>query len=309
MNKTFLLTPLALLCALPTFAQSQSNVTLYGRVDLGIARNIGDDTWVMQQGSGSRLGLRGSEDLGGGLKAIFNIEHRFSADTGTASSTFWGGRSVLGFEGGFGTVTLGREYTPARNVANAVDPWGGDTVASNEGNLLGGFSPTRKNNSLTYTSPNFSGLRGQAQVELDEVAGNDTKATYGLSLSYAAGPLSVAYGFDKSAKEDSTWNLLSGGYDFGMAKLLAAFGTGKDGDGVKHRSYLVGATAPLGAGQLRVSYSRLESRNPDEDLSSKFGVGYHHPLSKRTTVYIDVANDSEADSDKTGMDVGIKHNF
>ncbi|MCW7540359.1 porin [Aquabacterium sp. A7-Y] len=311
MKNTILLTTLAVLSAAPALAQTQSNVTLYGRVDLGLARNIGDDTWKMQQGSGSRLGLRGSEDLGGGLKAIFNIEHRFSADDGTVSSSnpFWHGRSVLGLQGGFGTVTLGREYTPVRNVSNPLDPWGGDTVAAHEGNLLGTVAPQRKNNAITYSTPELGGFKAQAQVSADEVAGNDTKATYGLNLAYAAGPLSVSYGFDKSAKEDATWHLVGGSYDLGPAKLLGAFGSGKNTDGDKRRSFLVGATAPLGGGELRVGYSKLEAKDPDEDLSSKFGIGYHYPLSKRTVVYVDVANDSEADSDKTGVDFGLKHNF
>ena len=82
-----------------------AEVTLYGRVDLSIAQraNAADNT-ELRNGSGSRLGVRGSEDLGGGLKAVFGLEHRFDADNGAAGDPFWGGKSVVGLAGSFGTV-------------------------------------------------------------------------------------------------------------------------------------------------------------------------------------------------------------
>lgn len=307
---------LALLCAfasLPAMAQS-SNVTMYGRVDLGLARNLGSDVTELRQGSGSRLGFRGAEDLGGGLKVIFNIEHRFSADTGVAAGNFWDGRSVVGLQGGFGTVVLGRDYTPARNVANKLDPWGGDTIAAHESNIRG-FAPSRKNNAITYTSPSMSGFKLEAQLELEEDTKTDTKQTYGFAATYAAGPLSLGFGYDKFAKTNSTWYVLSGGYDFGVAKVMAGFGSGENAAGVEHRSYLIGATAPIGTGELRAAWSKRKIRlsKTDEpiktDLSSKFSVGYFHPLSKRTTVYVDIGNDSELSDNKTGFDIGLRHNF
>ena len=92
---------LAVLGAFAGAASAQSSVTLYGRVDLSLAKNIGSDAKGVQNGSGSRLGFRGVEDLGGGMKAIFNIEHRFNADTGelTNAAKFWQGRSIVGLEG------------------------------------------------------------------------------------------------------------------------------------------------------------------------------------------------------------------
>ncbi|UZG44461.1 porin [Caldimonas thermodepolymerans] len=326
MKKTLI--AIAAFGALAGAAQAQSQVTLYGRVDLGLTRNIGNDFFELQQNSGSRLGVRGVEDLGGGLKAVFNIEHRFTADNGQAADTFWAGRSVVGLQGRFGEVVLGREYVPARNIANKADPWGADTVAAFESILRGGvyvagqddkgndieadLLPVRQNNSITYTSPVFSGLQAQAQVALDEVAGNDTKAFYSVNLTYTAGPVWVGYGYSKAGKDDRTWHLLSGSYDFGVAKVIAAYGQGKPEGALaadKHRSYLIGATAPLAGGELRVAYGKLEAVDPDEDLSSKFGIGYHYPLSKRTTVYVDVARDGEVNEHKTGVDFGLKHNF
>jgi len=318
MNKTLLMASLPLLAAaLPVAAQTNPDVALYGRVDLGVARTIGSDVLQVRQGSGSRVGLRGSEDLGDGLKAIFNIEHRFTADNGQAGSLFWGGRSVVGLQGGFGTLVMGRDYTPARNVANKVDPWGGDTVAGHEGNLLGGFAPTRKANSITYASPALGGFSAQAQLELDEVEGNGNDATYGLAVNYKSGPLALGYGYDKAQDEldDAEWHIASARYAFGMVELSAALGFGDDFAGESHRSYFVGAAAGVGSGEIRVAYSQLENRDTRTDLSSRTSAGYHHKLSKRTTLYTDFAHEGEPNGDAAiddnpwGVDFGIKHNF
>jgi len=128
---------LAVLGAFAGAASAQSSVTLYGRVDLSLARPLGSSDLMMQNGSGSRFGVRGTEDLGGGLKALFQIEHRFCADSGftgaggvcsaTTAGNFrhWNGRSILGLSSGPHTVHLGRDYTPAFLWGHLLaDPWG-----------------------------------------------------------------------------------------------------------------------------------------------------------------------------------------
>lgn len=299
---------LAVLGAFAGAASAQSSVTLYGRVDLSLARNVGSDDLVMQNGSGSRLGVRGVEDLGGGLKAFFNIEHRFNADTGTnPNARFWHGRSLVGLQGGFGKVSLGREYTPAFLKSQlSADPWGWDTVAANNLSTGGGIAPVRADNSITYDFA-ASGFSLGAQVALKE-AGD--KHGFSLGAQYAAGPLMVAFGYDRPVNSVNTnWTTVNGSFDLGMVKLGGLFGTGKAA-GQKRRSWLLTATAPIGGGELRASYGELKSRNPSTSLSRQFGVGYHYAMSKRTTVYADLVNDSKRVSDnKTGFDVGIKHNF
>lgn len=331
---------LAVLGAFAGAASAQSSVTLYGRVDLSVARNLGTDYMVLQNGSGSRLGVRGVEDLGGGLKAIFNIEHRFAADVGNtgtnnngadgATTAFWHGRSIVGLQGDtWGTVSFGREYSPTfLYVTLPSDPWGYDTVAANGGlsgasRFPGANLPTRKNNTLNYSSPNLGGFRAHAQWAMDEVAGNDSNGDWGLALTYTAGPLWVGFGYDRTDDrietvpnvgpvkvEKGDWAVLSAAYDFGVAKLIGAVAQGdqiRTGD--KVRDLHIAATAPIGGGELRASYNKLENRDADRDLSSKFGLGYHYPLSKRTTVYADYARDGEYTDNKWGFDVGIKHNF
>ncbi|PPE66667.1 porin [Caldimonas caldifontis] len=310
---------LAVLGTLAGAAAAQSSVTLYGRVDLSLARNLGTDYMVMQNGSGSRLGVRGVEDLGGGLKAVFNIEHRFAADVGNtgtnnnaanaATTPMWNGRSIVGLQGGFGEVRFGREYTTNfLYVQLAADPWGYDTVAAN-GSLGGAIDTVRSNNSITYSSPTVGGFRGHFQWVMDETPGNDTNGSYNLALTYGAGPLNV--GFGRIDRDDvAEWNILTAAYDFGAFKLIGAYGFGKiDATDVKHRDYHIAATAPIGGGEFRASYNKLETRNPSSDVSSKFGLGYHYNMSKRTTLYADYARDGELTDNKWGFDVGIKHNF
>jgi predicted porin len=320
---------LAVLGAFAGAASAQSSVTLYGRVDLSLARNIGFEATgtpklagiEMQNGSGSRLGVRGVEDLGGGLKAFFNIEHRFNADTGTnPNARFWHGRSLVGVEGGFGKISLGREYTPAFLMSQLVaDPWGWDTVSANNLSTGGGIAPVRADNSITY---NFAaaGFSVGAQVALKE---SGDKNGFSLAGQYAAGPLVIGAGYDRPVNSnDTNWTTINGSFDLGMVKLGGLFGTGKLND-QKRRSWLLTATAPIGGGELRAAYGELKTRNPSVKLSRQFSLGYHYALSKRTTVYADIVNDGKRvdvaaagrDLDpnlstrKTGFDVGIKHNF
>jgi predicted porin len=284
----------------------------------------------MQNGSGSRLGVRGVEDLGGGLKATFNIEHRFAADVGNtgtnnnaanaATTPMWNGRSIVGLQGGFGEVRFGREYTTNfLYVQLAADPWGYDTVAAN-GSLGGTVDTVRSNNSITYSSPTVGGFRGHFQWVMDETPGTDTNGSYNLALTYGAGPLSLGFGrIDRDNFAD--WNMLTAAYNFGAFKLIGGYGFGKYDDSVvlpptspvnggdKVRDYHIAATMPVGGGEARVSYNKLENRTADTDISSKFGLGYHYAMSKRTTVYADYARDGELTDNKWGFDFGIKHNF
>ena len=122
-------------------AAQSSNVTIYGTIDQQVikmnagtsaAANPGAGTvnqWNIKHGAQPRLGFRGVEDLGGGLSALFHLEHRFGADDGAAVTPFWAGRSVVGLRSAsFGELTLGREYLPAFWPAVAADPWGWDTI-------------------------------------------------------------------------------------------------------------------------------------------------------------------------------------
>lgn len=308
---------LAALTAFAGAASAQSSVTLYGRVDLSVAKNLGSDEKSMQNGSGSRFGVRGVEDLGGGLKALFNIEHRFNADTGAMSdpSRMWGGRSFVGLQGGFGQVVFGREYSTAFLGSQlGADPWGWDTIVArlNPAITGGAIAKVRYDSSATYSIA-ASGFRFAAQIaEATDTIYKVKNKPVNFSIGYAAGPLAVGMGYERTgeeAAETAKWMTIHGSYNLGMVKLGALYGTGDTAAGSEHRSYLLTAVAPMGAGELRASYGRLENKTANVDAAKGFALGYHYNMSKRTTLYVDFANDSEAANNKSGYDVGIKHNF
>ena len=315
------LAPIALaLAALGGNAFAQSSVTVYGRVDLSLAQQADAvDNKEVRNGSGSRLGFRGTEDLGDGLKAFFQIEHRFNADEGTQTNgtRFWEGKSIVGLEGAFGRAWLGREENPAYTYSQSVaDPWATDTVASNGSIVNGRIGSTRYSNTVNYR---FSAAGFTAAAQVAEAEGNTpatgaaTKKPYSLGGSYVNGPIVVGVGYENPAAEEDYWATINGSYDFGMVKVGAFFGTGHDGSDDKRQAWLLSATAPIGQGQLRASVGQLKNKDTDLILDRQVAVGYHYALSKRTTVYADVVHEGRDDIPdnykKTGYDFGIKHNF
>lgn len=306
--------PLLGACALLLLCGSAAaQVTLYGRVDLSLAQQADAvKNHELRNGSGSRLGVRGSEDLGGGLKAVFHLEHRFNADTGEPSNDtrFWEGKSIVGLEGGFGRVSLGREENPAYTYAqNPADPWGGDTVASNGSIVNGRIGSTRYSNSVNYRIA-AGGFTFGAQVS--EGDGLDEKP-YSLGLAYKGGAFRAGLGFENPGNDEDDWLTLSGSYEFGSFGLRALVGSGSNAAGEKHRSWLLAGTAALGAGQLRLSYGQLKNRDLDVETDKQLALGYHYAMSKRTTLYADVISEKRdgmpGDRKRTGYDLGIKHNF
>lgn len=311
----------AALATIAGAASAQSSVTLYGRVDLSVNKATGTDQKGLTNGSGSRFGVRGVEDLGGGLSAFFNLEHRFNADTGaqTNAARFWAGRSIVGLQGGFGKITLGREYTTAFLGSQLIaDPWGWDTVVSgtpagglNNAITGGGIARVRNDSSLTY---NFSaaGFSFGAQVaEATDAIDNFNKKPVNFSLGYAAGPLMLALGYERTGQEaadTAKWLTVNGSFDLGAVKLGALYGKGNAADGDDRKSYLLTAVAPLGQGEFRASYGRLKS-DAVGDMAKGFAVGYHYALSKRTTLYTDYLRNTALGTNKNGYDFGIKHNF
>ncbi|GAB4125892.1 MAG: porin [Rubrivivax sp.] len=306
---------LAALTAFAGAASAQSSVTLYGRVDLSVNKPIGTDAKQISNGSGSRLGFRGVEDLGGGLSAIFNIEHRFNADTGADSTggvRTWNGRSLVGLQGGFGQVVFGREYSTAFLGTQLIaDPWGWDTVAAQNGITgLGGIAKVRNDSSVTYKI-SASGFSFGAQIaEATDSINTFASKPVNFNVGYAAGPLNTSFGYEKTGREgagnEKMWAAQIS-YNFGAFKPGFFYGKGTALNGADHKGMMFTVTAPLGAGEFRASYGTLKAN--DTTVSKRLAAGYHYSMSKRTTLYVDFANDSEAATSKSAYDVGIKHNF
>lgn len=335
---------LAVLGAFAGAASAQSSVTLYGRVDLAVGKQVGAAAKYLGNGSGSRFGVRGVEDLGGGLSALFQIEHRYDADTGgsqnfcitpTGATTpagacgvanrFWGARSIVGLQGSFGQIYLGREYTTAFLQSQlAADPWGWDTVVSatpgvglNTQITGGGIARVRNDSSITYKI-SASGISFGAQIAeaTDAINGFQAKPV-NFALGYAAGPLSLGFGYERTGQEAAAvakWMTFNGTYDLGAVKLGAFLGNGTTSANAKNKSYLVSAVAPVGAGEFRASVGKLTSKSAagvSTTPGKGFAAGYHYSLSKRTTVYTDFVRNTgtAAGNYKSGYDLGIKHNF
>jgi len=360
-------------------ASAQSSVTLFGIVDATVQfgrGSIANKTQLTNSGyNSSRLGFRGTEDLGGGMSASFWLEAGLNNDdgsgqgtsannqvvaSGTALATGAAGaparaaagntglqfnrRSTVSLAGGWGELRLGRDYSPQFWNLTTFDPFGTNGVGTTQTLVgsAGGPVNVRASNSIGYFLPgNLGGFYGQAQLYLGENL-KDGSATEkdgtgaGFRVGYAAGPVNVAVAFARtdyastaSTGNINTWNI-GGQWDFGVAKLLAHYNrdTVKAAGGdLDTNGWLIGTLVPVGAGEIRASYSQSKAdfatATTTDARGRKLALGYVHNLSKRTAVYTTVArvrnnggaafalggSSTAANSSSTGFDLGVRHSF
>ncbi|KVN11443.1 MULTISPECIES: porin [unclassified Burkholderia] len=188
-------------------AQAQSSVTLYGVIDTSITYVHGNDgkannAWLMGSGNlqGSRWGLKGTEDLGAGLKAIFQLENGFSSNDGTLSQgkRMFGRQAFVGLQSDqYGTVTLGRQYDPLVDLVQPVtaDNYFGSLFAT-PGDVDNNDNSLRVNNTVKYTSPVFAGFQFEALYGFSGIAGAAGQGqTWSAAAAYNNGPIGVAAGY------------------------------------------------------------------------------------------------------------------
>ncbi|HSW07109.1 porin [Aquabacterium sp.] len=336
-------------------ASAQSTVTLFGIVDAGFARlsaktTAGSKTVQGVTNSGlnsSRLGFRGVEDLGGGLKAGFWLEGALSNDDGNAAGFNFQRRSTVSLMGNFGEIRLGRDYTPHFWNTTVYDPFGTNGIGQalthsmigSVGAGANGTNSVRSNNTIGYILPgNLGGINGQVQIGFGEnLNGVKTNNYLGGRVGYAAGPVSahVAYGKTEGATDggDVKYFNVGASYDAGVVKPMVMVAQEKSGAGLKIMAAEVGVTAPLGQGELRAAYSRYDVKDPaavrDNDWN-KIAVGYGYNLSKRTQLYSTYARISNkgaqnrvvannglgfgaaviaGGTNNSGVELGIRHSF
>lgn len=299
---------LAVLGAFAGAASAQSSVTIYGKLNAELGKDLGTTDKALMDRAGSRLGFRGVEDLGGGLKATFGIEHRFNPATGAANANFWNGYSTAGLQGSFGWVRVGRDYTPAfLMIQNQIDPFGGDTVAHlrDIGMRVGGITKVRSASMVEYHI-GMSGFNFGAQIaEANNNGGG--KRPVSFAANYAAGPLFVGAGYeDPAGTNDKQWSL-GGRYNFGAATVSAGFSKGTTQANADAKGYLLGVNVPVGAADIKAGFA--SQKVGSTTVSSKLGLGVHYNLSKRTKVFADFGRDSKLATEKTGYDLGVQHNF
>lgn len=304
-------------------AMAQSTVTLYGIVDLwvgSVKSGLNADSVTMMESGGlnsSRWGLKGSEDLGGGLKAVFKIEQGFKADTGALKGNGFDRQSYLGLEGGFGTVTFGNVWTAMDDIVGASNS-GFDSAlsASNDVLVVNANYADNPGNTIKYTSPSFGGFSGGFSYSLDETAGVSNDVV-DFSLSYGAGPIAANFAYQvQGAATDKKYTALNGSYDFGVAKLLASYGQEKIG-ALKTTEYQIGADVPLSpAMTLSVGYASSDDNAAAGDFErTGYGIAVGYSLSKRTTAYAGFRSNKEETAGGTKVDegrviaAGIRHTF
>ena len=304
MKKTMI--ALAAFGAFASVAHAQSTVTLYGLVDMYVgtttkkSSNLGTTSkpgMQLESGglSGSRWGLRGSEDLGGGLKATFQLESGISADTGASAG--FNRTSKLGLAGGFGAVQVGHQYTRLFNLMDTYDAQGTSKFSATNAFFTGAMGDAvRWSNSVLYTTPDMGGFNGAVQYMFGENGTPAVSAGRSISLAggYDAGPLSVqaVYQTEKATGNAAAVKSTAVGasYDFGMAKLLGQFITQKDGlvNGTKENYYNLSLAVPVSStGVINVGYGNENQKTGGTKTlkTTAYGVEYRHSLSKRTTAY------------------------
>lgn len=332
---------LVALAALSTFAGAalaQSSVTLFGTVDLAARYTKANGQNVKQLASSglssSRFGIRGEEDLGGGLKAGFWLESPINGDTGAAGGgAFWDRRASVSLMGAFGEVRLGRGKTSTRLVIDEFDVHGttglGDSTRLYSDLGSGYKNVNRSSNQVQYFLPgNLNGVYGSVDMAAGE--GADGNKSYGGRVGYKAGALNVAGGYQSTDAQGKKLKLgsIGGSYDFGVVKASALYSQLKFGDR-KQTIFTAGVVAPVTAqGQVVAQFSKASGNGAMDQViggdAKMYSLGYVHNLSKRTALYTTASlidNDNSAfqvatDAAKVGkggrsggLDVGIRHSF
>jgi len=325
MQKKLIVLALASAFAAPAFAAT-SNVDMYGQFDVSIdyVNNLGsanttsfhtnDHAWRASSNA-SRIGIKGSEDLGGGLAAIWQYEQGVNLDAGTgqANGGGWGAErnSFLGLKGGWGTALIGTHDTPYKLSTAPLDPFA-DTAGDYNAIIgsLDGFNVAdlRLGNVIAYISPSFNGLAFagaysfQAEQGQETIAGN-TPGAYSLMVNYANGPLYIGGGFEKAEHispfgtfpytdvDLESWKL-GAGYTFGNFTVNAIYdhiklspNTGSTE--VKRSAWGLNGVYNMGNIAFKAGYYKADSMDNTNDTGADmWELGADYMFSKRTKAYL-----------------------
>jgi predicted porin len=317
---------LAFLGAFAGVAHAQTAVQIYGTVDQGFIKRSGQ-TLNIGKRAANTLGFKGTEDLGNGLKALFQLEMRYESDTGTTEQTnrpLFQGQSRVGLQGDFGMVRLGRGLTPLQETIGAFEPWHGlPTPAGFYGDVEvagytsqpldpSGSSNNRWSNGFWYNSPAnlWGGFQVNAAVATKEanggaaVIGNGTATApqypanaeasanpFSVSATYNNGPYAAMLAYERNAIESKIW-ALGGAVDvIPDLRLMLTFSRQDRGHTVfvnpDTKAWVLGAAYTMGPGKLLAGYGE---KRPDGAVKTKqLSLGYEYSLSKRTYLYLDAS--------------------
>lgn len=304
-------------------AQAQTSVDIYGIMDAAIVGEHGgvaSPSTKITSGaaSASRIGFRGTENLGNGLSAFFTLETGVKIDTGEvdAAGTIFNRQAFVGLKSAAGQVALGRQYTPWHKALAAVDPFGTGYAGSSKALFPDNGSNVRTSNTITYASPKLNGFDGELAYAFGEQPDASTGRQFGGAVGYANGPLALRLAYnskntDVTATASAPFvsrslgrnTLLTAAWQLPLASLRFAYGIDKGFNaatlgnnnnpygGVKPtpstdgRSALLGLSAPVGPGTLMFSVQHKDDRTSFNQDANAWGIGYLYGLSKRTGLY------------------------
>lgn len=326
MKKTSIALAFACMCAGPALAQS--SVTVYGIIDAGIGHEIAAKSITnLASGvaSGSRLGFRGKEDLGGGMAAVFLLENGFYTDTGAQKGVLFDRQAYAGVSSEHGAVTFGRQYSPYyKALRDVADPFAAG-LAGKAGNVMA--TNARVDNMVEYVSPKIAGFFVDLSLGLGEQAGDNAKSrTTGYAVGYDQGDMSIRvirHELNNATATDSTKNtFVAASYNFGIAKANIGYTVNK-GTGIANSTdAIIGGTIPFGATRLVASYIRHDDKTSANKDANQKAIGAFYGLSKRTDLYASygvirndngavytVGNATDKGSSDRAYNFGVRHTF
>ncbi len=297
-------------------ALAQSSVTLYGRLNVTAERQkVGSDTQTVLEDNYSRIGFKGEEDLGGGLKAGFIIEHGFDPTTGAAASTFWGRQSEVYLSSKLGMLRLGNFIQESLYATADVVSMHNHNTGTSADALYSYFGSDV--NKVAYRTPEFvKGLWAEASIA-EATAGTGGKRPVDLAVNYDLGKLQLGAGYTK-ADQDNQFAVRA---SYGMGPFtLAAYAQRDEINDASRNVFRVAGMYTLGASEFHVNVGYAGKRGDLADTqATQATLGYNYNLSKRTKVYgfvtkVDNKAAAEYMTKKAGVDfssvaVGVRHNF
>ena len=343
MNKKLIALAIAGAFAAPVaMAQTANPVTLYGRVHLTfenveVKGQAPKRTRVQDQAS--LLGVRGTEDLGGGLKVFFQLETAFAPDQAPGTNGGFAGRnSGVGLQGGWGSLLMGRWDTPFKVATGAIDPFGDVTIAGiTMANNDQGTFDRRDNNVIQYWSPNWGGFAFRAQYQANE--GKTSSANpydHSYSLTFTRGPVYVFATYEEHKQQgtgggDDEGLAIGGSWAFGPVKIGGTWQEYKKSGRTDKNSWLANVVWTLGKNQLIYQYQQSEdgglntaATQPECDVNS---IAWQYNFSRRTftqVIYSKIDNNAAANcgsptsgwggllsagGDPQGISIGLRHVF
>ncbi|MCU0927274.1 MAG: porin [Hydrogenophaga sp.] len=322
-----------------------SSVQLYGSIDLGVGKlesqapgapraPITSVNGVHNSGLANFFGFRGTESLGGTLRAQFQLESFFRADTGQSGrfsppsppiqDPFFSRSAWVGLAGDFGDVKLGNVANPAfqsmvfTSAMSGVSTFSPAFRQQYNGSTRGYMAlDTALPNALSYTTPRFGGVSGSVVVQAAEERGSSNVIANAV---YRSGPVVLTAAFadvshlpppDPAGAVDEEVVVVGGSYDFKAVKLFAQYTNHKEGTtGATTKTPHLGLTVPVGTGELQAAWARGKTETGNASSTrTTIGLGYLHPLSRRTSLYGYAGSDKVSVGTATSYLVGIRHAF